>query len=287
MALIKCPKCGKEFSDRIVACPQCGTSKEEIQRLIQEKVERKAKELAQKRARNFKRVGLGLFAVLLVFCIYVVYINVTPITAKNKIKLEAAINNPFRFIKNTDSLRVRIPNGTKEIEERAFYECDYHINSIIIPKSVTMIGEIAFGYDRIENIYYKGNLKDWCNKSWSPFSVSHLYNLYIDGEIITDLKIPDNITSIGDNAFAGCYSLTSIHIPNTVKSIGDDAFAAYYSYDNISSIICTAHTPPSCQKTTFATVSKTTPVYVPAPSISAYKKATGWNAFTNIQAIKE
>ena len=26
MALIKCPKCGKEFSDRALACPQCGMS---------------------------------------------------------------------------------------------------------------------------------------------------------------------------------------------------------------------------------------------------------------------
>lgn len=225
MALIKCPKCGKEFSDRIVACPQCGTSKEEIQRLIQEKVERKAKELAQKRARNFKRVGLGLFAVLLVFCIYVVYINVTPITAKNKIDLEAAINNPFRFIKNTDLLRVRIPNGTKEIEARAFYECNYDINTIIIPKSVTKIGDAAFGYESfIENIYYKGNLKDWCNKTWYPDNVSVNYNLYIAGELITDLEIPDGMTSIEARTFSHCLSLTSIKIPNTVISIGEYAF---------------------------------------------------------------
>lgn len=37
MALIICPKCGKQFSDRAEKCPQCGTSKEEVQRLIEEK----------------------------------------------------------------------------------------------------------------------------------------------------------------------------------------------------------------------------------------------------------
>ncbi len=30
MALIKCPKCGKEMSDRAASCPQCGTSINEI-----------------------------------------------------------------------------------------------------------------------------------------------------------------------------------------------------------------------------------------------------------------
>ena len=29
MALIKCPKCGKEFSDRAEKCPQCGISKDD------------------------------------------------------------------------------------------------------------------------------------------------------------------------------------------------------------------------------------------------------------------
>ena len=37
MALIKCPKCGKDFSDRAQACPHCGISQEEVARLIAEK----------------------------------------------------------------------------------------------------------------------------------------------------------------------------------------------------------------------------------------------------------
>ena len=30
MSLIRCPECGKEFSDRAVACPNCGFPIEEI-----------------------------------------------------------------------------------------------------------------------------------------------------------------------------------------------------------------------------------------------------------------
>ena len=41
---------------------------------------------------------------------------------------------------------------------------------------------------------------------------------------ILSVVINDGVTSIGDNAFSGCISLTSITIPNSVTSIGDKAF---------------------------------------------------------------
>ena len=48
MSLIICPKCVRQISDRAEKCPQCGTSKEEIQLLIEEKK-------AEKRLRAEKR----------------------------------------------------------------------------------------------------------------------------------------------------------------------------------------------------------------------------------------
>lgn len=37
---------------------------------------------------------------------------------------------------------------------------------------------------------------------------------------LTSVTIPNGVTSIGDNAFAGCFSLTSVTIPASVTSIG-------------------------------------------------------------------
>ena len=50
---------------------------------------------------------------------------------------------------------------------------------------------------------------------------------------LTNLTIPDGVTSIGNSAFESCPGLTSITIPDSVTSIGD---AAFYSCSGLTSI---------------------------------------------------
>ena len=49
-------------------------------------------------------------------------------------------------------------------------------------------------------------------------------NLVSNRDNLTNLVIPDSVTSIGDSAFVNCTRLTSITIPDSVTSIGSDAF---------------------------------------------------------------
>lgn len=42
---------------------------------------------------------------------------------------------------------------------------------------------------------------------------------------LKEIEIPDSVTTIGDGAFAGVYSLTSITIPENVTKIGSSAFS--------------------------------------------------------------
>ena len=51
---------------------------------------------------------------------------------------------------------------------------------------------------------------------------------------LSSITIPDGVTSIGNNAFQYCYSLSSITIPDTVTSIGNSAFQYCYSLSSIT-----------------------------------------------------
>ena len=51
---------------------------------------------------------------------------------------------------------------------------------------------------------------------------------------LTSVTIPNSVTSIGERSFDLCYSLTSVTIGNSVTSIGDDAFAGCTSLTSIT-----------------------------------------------------
>ena len=101
-------------------------------------------------------------------------------------------------------------NGTYSIRKGTKIICDWafgwskfigcrSLTSLIIPDSVTNIGDYAFSGCRS----------------------------------LTDIVIPDSVTNIGDYAFWNCGSLTNIVIPNSVTSIGDNAFEYCFSLSNL------------------------------------------------------
>ncbi len=57
---------------------------------------------------------------------------------------------------------------------------------------------------------------------------------FFDCTSLTSITIPDSITSIGDDAFDGCTSLTSVTIPDSVTSIGSYAFMHCESLTNVT-----------------------------------------------------
>ncbi len=57
---------------------------------------------------------------------------------------------------------------------------------------------------------------------------------YTEEQGITEVVIPDSVTSIGNRAFYGCSSLTEINIPDSVTSIEDSAFYECRSLKSIT-----------------------------------------------------
>lgn len=81
------------------------------------------------------------------------------------------------------------------IEALGFSDCQ--VSNIVIPSSVTSIGDSAFHH---------------C-------------------QILMKINIPSNVTSIGNGVFAGCSALGDITIPSSVTNIGDNAFRNCSSLD--------------------------------------------------------
>ena len=98
---------------------------------------------------------------------------------------------------------------------------------------------------------------------------------------LVSIKLPDSVTSIGLEAFAGCSSLTSVTIGNSVTSIGDGAFDGCIA---LVKLITLCATPPTCGNNTFDRIDKQKcTLYVPKNSLEAYKAAYGWRDFYNME----
>ena len=128
----------------------------------------------------------------------------------------------------TSLTSVIIPNSVTSIGNWAFYFCS-GLTSVTIPNSVTSIGHDAFEDCTGLTSVHITDLAAWCKIAFNSSTSNPLYyahHLYLNGEEIKDLVIPNSVTSIGDCAFYECTGLTSVTIPNSVTSIG--GFAFYY-----------------------------------------------------------
>lgn len=148
--------------------------------------------------------------------------------------------NPIAYSKNIyidGSLvtNLTIPAGVTSIGQYAFY--GLAASNITIPASVQSIGATAFSSATYYRNVYITDLAAWCNISFADNHANPLVvygNLYLNGSLVTNLAIPEGVTSIGQYAFDNCNSITSVTIPASVTSIGDFAFECCYNLSNVT-----------------------------------------------------
>ena len=106
--------------------------------------------------------------------------------------------------------------------------------------------------------------------------------LFTGCDKLEELILPQNITSIGNNAFSGCSRLAAIEIPGGVTSIGQSAFSGCSS---LATVVSKNPTPPACGANAFTNF--TAPLYVPAGSIGLYKAADVWSGFGDVRGMAD
>lgn len=106
--------------------------------------------------------------------------------------------------------------------------------------------ELKLTENGIEHGYIARNVNDSSVKTFTFRYCTALTNIVIPNSItsmetgvfeyctaITNITIPNSITSISDSAFFQCYALKEITIPNSITSIGSGAFCECLNLKNI------------------------------------------------------
>ena len=159
-----------------------------------------------------------------------------------KMEFQGDGSNPMRYSSRIylDGIEMPrelvIPETTSKIPANAFFGCNT-FTSISIPSSVETIGAYAFaGCDSLERVDIQ-DIAAWCNIVFKSPQSNPLcrmiindenqnnVSLYVNGNLLTQLDVPEGVTSIGDYAFFTA-SLNHVTFPNTLVSIGDYAFCA-------------------------------------------------------------
>lgn len=134
--------------------------------------------------------------------------------------------NEFAF-SGSNLTSVVLSNNVVNITYGAFFNSPL-LEEITIPASVQSVEPVAFGGCNALNKVHISDMAAWCGVMFYFMDCNPLYyahDLYLNGELVTDLVIPETVErDISQYVFAGG-SMESVTIPSNVLAIGPGAFA--------------------------------------------------------------
>ena len=122
-------------------------------------------------------------------------------------------------------VRIAIPDSVTSIGSQAFYGCS-SLARITIGSGVASIGYEAFSYCSSLTDVYLTDMDAWCridfvgSYSSSSTPMCQAENIYLNGEKITSVTMPQGITEVRNDTFYGFRDLVTVTIPDSVTSIG-------------------------------------------------------------------
>jgi len=237
--------------------------------------------------------------------------SMTHVTLPNTIR---SIDD-YAFAECSGLHAIDLPPLIAEIGEYAFASCD-HITSLAIPDSITAISQYAFYFcDGVKTLTIGKSVTTIGNSAFGGFvepttliwnakrcpAIGGLYtfnitNVQIGDEVelipdylaygskITQVTVPNSVTTIGTSAFNSCSKLTSATLGSSVANIGKSIF---YGCGQMTELTCLASTPPAFSDADFGLFKEMddyarVTLHVQEVSVDAYREAAIWSNFSQI-----
>ena len=175
-----------------------------------------------------------------------------------------------------------LPAGITSIGDKAFWYCS-GLTSLTLSDGITKIGDWAFeGCSGLKEVRFciNDNLDTYLTKDHPYIDVDCGIKYYINDKEITSIKIPSNVTTLGNYVFQGCSGFTSLTLPAGITSIGSDAFS---NCSGLTSIYVYAEKVPEIYSDVFKGVdAKKCTLYVPMGTRDDYWLSDFGDYFENI-----
>lgn len=126
-----------------------------------------------------------------------------------------------------------IPDSVKEIDRMAFKNCS-GLKKIYWGKSVEKVGGDLFTECRILSEVHISDISKWCKTNFASGLANPLYQqgivgggtkLFLNGELVETLFVPNDIDIVRKYTFYGYTWLKSIRFPETNMKVEDNAFS--------------------------------------------------------------
>lgn len=186
--------------------------------------------------------------------------------------LDPPILRATSFLDVNKSIPLYVPAGSINAYQAAYYWSEF--SNILADASIPTSGSCGANltWEIINEelvINGAGEMYDYNIAPWSGYAAS-----------IFRITLPEGLTKIGKDAFAGCVIVPLIYLPKSLANIGTRAFADCVGLTEITS---NASVPPTLGDSVFYGVDKSIPLHVLYGCSNAYRSAGQWSEFTNIQ----